>query len=81
MGRRKVSQCPTCKAEIDHLILVGNRREQFYFGSGAATFPIEGGEGELEDREYRCPKCHDTLFKDGEQSDAEGDAVNFLADE
>jgi hypothetical protein len=45
------------------------------------TSLIEGGDGDLEDREYRCPKCHDTLFKDGEQADAEGDAVDFLKDE
>ena len=81
MGRRKMSQCPTCKAEINHLILVGNCRQQFYFEAGAKTTPIEGGDGDLEDREYRCPKCHDTLFKDGEQADAEGDAVDFLKDD
>ena len=76
-----MAQCPTCKAEIDHLILVGNCRQQFYFEAGAKTTPIEGGDGDLEDREYRCPECHDTLFGDESSCDAESDAVDFLKDD
>ena len=74
-------QCPTCKDEIEQLILVGNVREQYYFEAGVVMTPIEGGSGDLEDREYRCPKCHDTLFKDGVNDDAEGEANDFLLDE
>lgn len=73
-----MAQCPHCKAEIDHLILVGTVREQYYFEPGGHLDAIEGGNGDLEEREYRCPKCHKTIFSDVQAGDAEEQAISLL---
>lgn len=76
-----MAQCPTCKAEIDHLIMEGNVKEKYYFRPGPDIEPVNYDEHYVEDRVYRCPECHDTLFSDESHCNAEEEANDFITDD
>ena len=72
-------KCPKCDGDIDHLILLETKENEY-----EATYDAEGETlefknteewtgnptGKVLKEEYSCPKCHVTLFTDEEAAKA-----------
>ena len=76
-----MAKCPKCNGDIDHLILLETKENEYNatYDEEAETLEFENTEewrgnptGNVLKEEYCCPKCHATLFTN------EADAKSFL---